>query len=189
MFNVTDSSDSGNYSCIVTGLCGADTTQPILFTVHPLPEVTVTASPGLLVATPGFATYAWYNNQLPTGVNTSAFSNPASGIYYVVVTDVNGCVDTSLYVSVTTGISELLSGEIVYVYHDAAREVVLFGFSRTVTFPLGLELIDNNGRLLLTEWIGDTGHQLSVGMLPSGIYILRFFRDKRESYHRFVIER
>lgn len=187
-FNVTDTSHSGNYTCIVTGLCGADTTQPILFTVHPLPEVTITASPGLLSATPGFATYAWYNNQLPTGVTTSTYSNPVPGIYYVVVTDLNGCVDTSLYVSVAAGLSEL-NGEIAFVYYDKDHEVVRFGFSETVIFPLGLELIDNNGRLLLVERIRGLAHQLSVDMLPPGIYLLRFSKDERVSHHRFVIDR
>lgn len=90
--------------------CSNTIAVPILVTVNPLPNVSVsnvgpaTFCDGLSVelqATGGFVTYQWLKN----GVNTSSTNDnifiTLSGSYSVMVSDNNGCVNSSLPVVVT----------------------------------------------------------------------------------------
>ncbi|MBI2966653.1 MAG: gliding motility-associated C-terminal domain-containing protein [Bacteroidetes bacterium] len=101
--------NSGDYKVVVTNSTGcSDTSAPVTVSVFANPTASV-APPGplvicsnesvLLQAGSSFS-YLWLNNGSSTGINTQTFTVASAGNYSVVVTDANGCFDTSTIVSV-----------------------------------------------------------------------------------------
>lgn len=114
---------SGTYSVINTNSFGCSSAPAsITVTFNPAPQIDVTslvidtAYCGLftggingIVITTGTApyTYAWYDaGGNPTGNGNSSLNNLSAGSYYLIVTDNNGCADTtgSLVVPGTSGV-------------------------------------------------------------------------------------
>ena len=97
---------SGNYSVSITDSNGcSDTSGVTLITVNPLPTPIITAG-GPTTLCPGdsvtltsslAANYLW----IPLGDTTQAVSADSTGNYSVLVTDSNGCSNTSAVISVT----------------------------------------------------------------------------------------
>jgi len=82
------------YWVMVTHVCGV-AADSIILTVNPLPSVFLGGDTTIcndesitLDAGPGFAGYIWQD-----GSTARTFTADAAGIYYVEVTDVNGCTD------------------------------------------------------------------------------------------------
>lgn len=119
---------SGTYSVVNTNSFGCSSAPAsIVVTVNPSPAVDIstltidTAFCGLLTGSingvnvnSGTApyTYSWYDgsgNLVDTG--TTALSNTGAGNYYLIVTDNNGCADTTgnLVVPGTTGVQVILT--------------------------------------------------------------------------------
>jgi hypothetical protein len=108
---------SGNrYRCIITGICGADTSVGALLTIIPLPNIVLNASPrerllpnqttGIIATvSPSGGTFNWYyKDTLVSGITGATF-NPITidqlGNYKAVYTDLNGCTSTAFPVTIT----------------------------------------------------------------------------------------
>ncbi|MBI5646950.1 MAG: hypothetical protein HY962_08445 [Ignavibacteriae bacterium] len=104
---------SGIYRVIVTNSAGCiDTSATVQVTVFPRPVAGLTAGGPttfcipdtvVLTATPASGvTYSWLKNDTAVaGADTRLFRAIRSGLYRVIVTDVNGCSDTSAAIAVT----------------------------------------------------------------------------------------
>ena len=88
--------DAGGYDVVVTNDCGSATSDPATLTIHPLPLVDITATPGptvcqgttvTLEASAGLAQYAWS----PGGETSRSIEVTLPGTYAVEVTDQYGC--------------------------------------------------------------------------------------------------
>ncbi|MBS1630199.1 MAG: hypothetical protein JST27_09095 [Bacteroidetes bacterium] len=102
----------GSYTVTATTGAGcADTSNPTLVTVNPLPSATITASGPTaicslanvsLCAPTGFVSYQWKVGgvNVATGGSSACYSASATGNYTVSVTDNNGCSNTSVPVGV-----------------------------------------------------------------------------------------
>jgi hypothetical protein len=116
MFNVTQSSytatSAGTFTVVVTNAAGcSSTSNGILVTVRTPPTASITAggpasfcqgdSVWLVAGAGSGYTYQWYNAQGSLGVTNDSVKATASGSFYVVVTDGNGCTTTSGTVTVT----------------------------------------------------------------------------------------
>jgi len=108
---------AGTYKVIVTDHNGCtDTSADVVVVSVPDPDVSVTPTSGTLTCTvrqllltasvtggKGPYTYQWYKNGVAiTGATNSTYSATSAGTYKVVVTDHNGCTDTSADVVVTS---------------------------------------------------------------------------------------
>lgn len=89
----------GKYTVTVTDVNGCQNTAEITVTVHPLPTVSIQATPGAAVcqgttvtldAGGGFSSYAW-----STGATTRTIQVTQPGPYTVTVIDSNGCQNTA----------------------------------------------------------------------------------------------
>lgn len=88
----------GTYAvqCIVTGLCGADTTTLVLIGVGDAPEPTITENSGVLFASGTGMTYHWYlDGDLVWIGSTPDFTPTANGTYTVNVLGFEGCFGMS----------------------------------------------------------------------------------------------
>ncbi len=103
-------SNPGTYTLTVTDNKGCVANDSIVVSEVPLPQVTVSANGPLtfcvgdsviLFATPGLANYSWYKEgKTPVLSSINYFSAKSTGNYFYVGYDQNGCVDTSLSLSV-----------------------------------------------------------------------------------------
>jgi len=113
---VFDAVASGNYTCIISGLCGTDTSNTIPITVYPLPLAPIVTS-GVTTFCKGGkvtlsdtvdkeCTYQWgwsYNGGVPAlipGATQSSYTADSTGAYTVAVTSKNGCTTQADYISV-----------------------------------------------------------------------------------------
>ncbi|HEV7780185.1 MAG TPA: HYR domain-containing protein [Chitinophagaceae bacterium] len=108
--NVTQSMNTNPYRVIINGLCTPVTSNHAVLYVNPLPTVSLSASraPALLpmqllnitaVVSPTGGSYVWYKNGVviagATSVALTGLTVDDAGVYKVVYTDPNGCVNTS----------------------------------------------------------------------------------------------
>jgi hypothetical protein len=108
---------TGNYSCIVNGVCGPDTSNIIVVTVNALPKVSITASGATTFCAGGSVTlndtmiakgltYQWYqgdasdpSDSIP-GATKSFYAADTSNWYALTATDKKGCTGKSPSISV-----------------------------------------------------------------------------------------
>jgi len=101
-------SATGSYSVSVTDGNGCAAASPAVgVTVNPLPSPVITGTFSDCATAPlttgaGFSSYQWNRGGVPIpGANSSSYGAQLSGNYTVTVVDSNGCVGTSLPVTVT----------------------------------------------------------------------------------------
>jgi hypothetical protein len=115
--NATSSSftvnTSGAYRAVITNIKGCvDTSASVNVSINPLPTATATAASATTFCLSGSVainantgtglTYQWRNaSGNITGATNASYTANATGAYKVVVTNSNGCVDSSSAVSVT----------------------------------------------------------------------------------------
>lgn len=103
-----------DYSLTVTdaGGCQSESSDPITVTINPLPQVPQITTTGNLAICPGQPTtlsapsgfsYLW-----STGATTQDIEVSAADTYTVVITDTNGCTETSQGVTITLGACDLV---------------------------------------------------------------------------------
>jgi hypothetical protein len=148
---VTASMNNNQYRLLVTeSNCGSINSNVATLTVNALPQVTVTAAPSNVVmpgqtislsatSNPSVSTYTWYYNgnviNGQSGSNITIGENQI-GNYYAVVTDVNGCNNTSAIVNVR---DTILNYTFIYPNPNKGQFQVRFegvpynGQARTIT--------------------------------------------------------
>ena len=94
---------AGFYNVIVTDLNGCiGSNSAIVNEPNPL-LINVWIDGSNIIATSGFTSYQWYdnNNDPINGANDSIFTPSSIGVYYVTVTDTNACSADSYYIEYT----------------------------------------------------------------------------------------
>jgi len=114
----------GNYAVVVSnGICSETVAGPSVI-LAPVPVITFTA-PDILY-TGVFTSYKWFRNGvLIAGGTGSTLNENGGGVYMVVVTDANGCSDTSIGYTVTgTGVNSVNGQENIRVYPNPATSMI-----------------------------------------------------------------
>lgn len=101
LFNGIAQTATGAYNDTLVNANGCDSIITLNLTVNPLPQPTVTNASNVL-STQSYNSYQWLLNGAEINSATDqTFTATSNGNYSVVVTDVNGCSDTSNVVNVT----------------------------------------------------------------------------------------
>jgi hypothetical protein len=138
-------------------------------TVHALPVVSISDMNDTLVSTYS-GLHQWYlNGNQIGGAHDSTYVPTQSGIYYVTVTDVYGCVGTSNSINwIFPGIAIPVTVTEIMMYPNPARDVLNIKFN-SANEHLQLEIYDISGRLVQSEEItGDKS--INVSSLEEGAY-------------------
>jgi hypothetical protein len=166
---------TGTYTVTGTGANGCTNQDNVTVTVHALPVAgIVMADPVTLVATPAGMTYLWYNcatAQAIIGAGNDSLVASANGSYAVIVTNANGCTDTSNCVVVDQ----------VGIYFPASAEIALYPnpTSDFVTLTLPAEdgavafVYDAQGKLIFQVNNAKNGQQFDLSALSTGVYTFR----------------
>lgn len=160
---------SGNLS--VTATAGSTTSAPrtLALTVNPSPVATISRAGNVLTATSGFASYAWYRNNLAiTGATNSTYAMTQNGNYYVKVTaSGNTCTGNSDVATIddVVGIADIELANEIKVYPNPVRDMV------TIESPVYLDAAISkiDGRQIL---IMKNAKKIDLKSLSAGIYFL-----------------
>lgn len=187
LLSTVNSADAGTYSCIVNGICGADTTIPIDVTVIVYPQMSIQLIGNQLLAIPsGLSQYVWLNNNQPNGIIGPVFTNPPAGLYSVIGINSAGCADTSALLAITA--SEESEQIRFKVYPNPAKEQVLVSLPPQ-TFQT-LELCTVAGVILKYVAIPALQNEIEISLsgIAPGIYLLIARSEHHEQRVPFVHE-
>lgn len=169
----------GTYWVTATDSCGADTDSltvtlgSVNFNLSHNGASTVckSALPFTLSAPAGYHAYLWQNGSTNTSITVNAV-----GVYYVSVTDANGCKGTdTLWVVDCAGMDEYTENPIS-IYPTPANESITLQFNGTA--PVSLSLYNAAGQLVYSQRITGT---TTVDMLPfaNGVYLAEIRGEKQ----------
>jgi len=128
--------------------------------------------------------YSWREQSNPTvSIGTGITYIVANyGIYYVVVTDGNGCiVESNTFESIgTTGVDQLSSGVALSIYPNPFRKETTVDFGKEVK-QASIKLVDVFGKLIEEHNVTDTDkHILKRENKASGIYFMEIEVEQKE---------
>jgi hypothetical protein len=140
--------------------------------------------------TPNY-TYQWLFANILVGTNAT-YTPTQNGNYYVIVTDANGCVDTSLIFTVTnviSGINEQLSSNLM-VYPNPFSQNTTIRLLNKKDELLDLSLFDSTGKKVkgLNYYTKDNTITIERGNLTKGIYLLVVKTRNYTSKSKLVID-
>jgi large repetitive protein len=197
---------TGNYSVTVTtNGCSGASSQPAAVFVNAIPVATaaqVGTASGFaeLQAGPANATYQWLVQQTQGGAYTATSATAAFdtvvcstvAAYYSVVATQNNCSDTSAGVEVIcTGLSDISSLLSFTIQPNPAKDVLYVNYELNAATTVHLSVIDMTGQKVAdivnsNEPAGLQKHQVLVGSLAPGIYLLNFMTDSGSFNTRFM---
>jgi hypothetical protein len=154
-------------------------------------DVSVTVTGFTLTANATGSTFQWVGCPAfgPIPGQTSATFNPSvDGDYAVIVTDGNGCEDTSVCNTISgIGVTEnaMASFEI---YPNPANHLLTI-VSRDFSEPFVISISDTSGRIVMRNTIVSPTQVLDVSTVENGIYFITSAKDNNSAVTKFVIAR
>ena len=186
---------SGSYSIVVGNSCGNANSNSINVIVNPLPPVPVIAQQiDTLISSSAFA-YQWYlNGILIAGANGQYYIPTQNGDYTVVVTDANGCTNTSaIFTFNTLGVHEVSSTYMVTVTPNPVNDFFNLDFNSEKGSTISVSLISSTGaKIILSDkqkMFSGTNHlifDLKPLSLASGIYFVKIDSDVSVVYKKMI---
>jgi hypothetical protein len=148
-----------------------------------LPSKTVLAQPvavitynttGNYLYTGSFSGYQWFmNGTAIAGATSGIYASPAPGDYVVVITDVNGCTDTSdVYTVLPTGINTTTGNINITVYPNPASSVLHIN----APVKVNVTVIATDGRVVIAN---QETENINVTELANGVYMLLIYDEHK----------
>lgn len=186
IFNQTDITEAGvYYDTIQTGnIC--DNILVLHLVVNPLPQPTITRSNDTLF-TQYFADYSWTLNGLPVGGNENYLKVNANGNYSVLVTDANGCSDTSALFNVTALSVGLLPDDTEFVRLYPNPNTGFFTVEFTGEMVRGFTVTNAMGQVVISLATASQRFTFNLNNATSGIYFLHVEVAGHKKVYRFNI--
>ncbi len=162
------------FSVLVTNNFGCQKmSPPVQVVVNPLPTPVVTQN-GNMLTTGSYITYLWFRNSQPVpGGNNQGYTATQNGLYYVVVTDSNGCQNRSagVFINATAVNTAALNANDIKLYPNPTHDVI------NITAPVKLDVTiqDLTGRTIM---IATDANRIDVRNLANGVYMVQM-RDKQ----------
>ncbi len=188
--------ESGTYTVTVSYFGNfAQTSAPVVITVSPVQPV-VTANVDTLSSTPA-TTYQWFysidsiNYTLLTGATAQTLVTQTAGWYYVLITDVNGCTDTSIPYHLTfTGTDDILGEFSFNVSPNPVQDVlnvrliskIPADYHYEIINPLGQKVMEYNYRQLSSVFEVN----VKLNSIPTGVYFLKVSNGKNFIVKSFI---
>ncbi len=161
---------AGQYLDTLVSVGGCDSILTLTLTVNTLPQPTITQN-GNLLSTQTFNNYQWQlNNTNISNANAQSHTATQNGNYTVVVTDVNGCTNTSGVANVTgVGISETLGFRSV-IYPNPTSTILNIESDEEIQ---SIQVADVIGRVVVAQSnLSTLTTQLSTAELAQATYFI-----------------
>jgi hypothetical protein len=159
---------SAGGSITVKAMNNCDTSNAMSMTVavDPLPMPVIMAS-GNVLSAGTYTGYQWMvNDTVITGATNAIYMAMDTGAYQVIVTDTNGCSDTSAVYNYTVGIGSIPGVENISVYPNPASSVL------NISAPYNVDIViySIEGRVVLQQ---ANAQHMDVSRLAAGVYQIR----------------
>lgn len=172
---------TGYYSVSVGNDQGCTTKDSIFLQVYPSPNPIVSVNGNTLTVNNVFSSYQWLdcnNNYAPiSGATQQSYLVSVSGSYAVLVTDNNGCADTSAcqVITVTNIESFAGSGQVVRVYPNPSVGKVFIDIDGEEGDEV--EVWSVMGKVLVRASVDASGTGLDLSSFAPGLYYIRVIAD------------
>ena len=179
-------STPGNYTVTLTvGNSGGSSTQTVNITVAPLPSTATSVANSTITALQSGAAYQWVqcpSMSLIPNANNMTYTATTNGNYAVIVTNAQGCADTSACTTISgLGIDEDINALFQIAPMPFSTELTISGL-KYEDFTLSIYSID--GRKVYSIEHGTNGtYTIDI---PSGQYILTVSTEDGMSSKRIV---
>jgi len=176
---------TATYTVTGTDANGCVNTDMVDVTVNALPNATVTDNGNATITAGAATTYQWFDcgaNMILPGQTSQTLTVTANGVYSVIVTNANGCVDTSACIYIgNVGVKELKNST-TSIYPNPTHNNVTIEFTMTQAI---IEVIDALGATLETKVI-KSGDVVSLADYNRGVYFIKVNSDSGTTLHRIV---
>ncbi len=169
------------------------TSRPVAIRRFTAPQVSIVANQDRLTAqtsTPNIRNYEWfYNNNIIPNAAGKEFTATESGVYYVRVTDENGCRSFSaLYNHRLVGSEEELLNQTLKVYPNPTNSVV--SIESTKEKIKEIKLYEMAGKYLKINIENQQNQKFTIDLtlLPIGVYLAEIQTEKGTVWRKIVKE-
>ncbi len=165
---------AGTYSLEVNnGTCSMTISGTI---VSPQPDPVIGFNAPNVLYTGSFFAYQWYKNGVAiSGANSSTYYETTPGDYTVVVTDINGCTDTSSAYLLGgggggTGVGSVANSGNIRIFPNPATSVL------TIDAPMkvNVSLLSIDGKTLISQKDATT---IDISTLADGMYLIMIYNE------------
>ncbi|BDS11389.1 T9SS type A sorting domain-containing protein [Aureispira anguillae] len=177
----------GAYQIVVSNRFGADTSAFFNISAHTV-DTAVSQSGNTLMANANLASFQWMNcqtNQIVQGATSSSFTPVSNGTYAVIVTD-SICTDTSSCFNLTvSNIAQYNTKEnAVSILPNPTDNLFKINVVAPFIAPDKIILYNSLGQSILEKPFST---QIQVSHLPSGIYQLVLYQNKKMIAQKRVV--
>lgn len=171
-------------TCTVTSSASCVTGSPgmsniIIMKVNPLPSTPVISLVGNELISSALTGNQWYfnNDTIPNAMGQN-YTPIQNGNYYVIVTDLNGCIsDTSNIYNITTNVEEFLINNGIETYPNPTNgkfHISIPEFSKNKKYKFGIyNMFGENIYLSIIEH--QISNEINLANSPKGIYFLKVY--------------
>ena len=158
----------GHFTVMISNVAGSNMLTGVNVVLPPNPVVNITG--GNVLYTGSFTNYQWYlNDSAIAGATSSIYTEHAIGNYMVIVSDGNGCYDTSAVFPVleitSVGTLNVIN---IKLYPNPATSVIRID----APVPVNVSVLTADGKLMIRQ-SGATA--VNVRDLPSGMYMVMVY--------------
>ncbi len=165
---------TGSFKVVVSnGVCNITLTGTSVILAPPNPVIAYT--PPDILYTSSFLTYQWFLNWVPIpGATNSLIHETANGVYHVVVTDVNGCTDTSgqYSVVVVSGVNTIVNPADVKIYPNPASSVLHID----APVKVSVSILSVDGKVLMEQ---KDASDINISPLANGMYMVMIYDENK----------
>jgi hypothetical protein len=155
------------------GVCNITLSGTSVIMAPPNPVIAFT--PPNILYTSSFLTYQWFLNWVPIpGATTSLIHETANGVYHVVVTDVNGCTDTSgqYSVVVVSGVNTVINAGDIKIYPNPATSVLHID----APVKVNVSILSVDGKVLIEQ---KDASDINISSLANGMYMIMVYDENK----------
>ncbi len=187
----------GTYTVTVTDGGGCSIIESYTVNSGNSLSVSITNNGNTLEAdAPNAVSYQWYYGGNPIqGATQSTYTITQSGVYWVVVTDANGCELESepIETSFIDGVEELEGVNEISIYPNPSSGIIYAALDVTHHQKLTISLINAVGQEVISETFNTTTGkkqiELNVEGYADGAYILKVSNAKSSVYRKVIVNK
>ena len=141
----------------------------------------------------GATSYSWdFGDQANSSAAAPLHAYAANGTYTAVLTAINGsCTSTqSFTINIAVALNELVGIEGLNIYPNPAKDLLNIDFTNTTDQNLELQIVDQFGRIILTNNdtnLGVMHQEISLANFLSGVYYLRLNSNSSTRIEKIII--
>jgi hypothetical protein len=175
----------------VTDASGCNKTKSVVIASdNTIPHIACNSSDSSLICNQSYSYYQWYwnNDSLTGGTHDSIYSPiPASGSYYVVITDSNGCMGKSNIITILiTGSNNTIDNNKIYFFPNPASNIIQVRSQNEEV--RSVEIYNMMGEVVKGFTISDLRITIDIKDLASGVYMLKVRTGRGVEVSKFIKE-